>query len=101
MRWSVEALDEFESAVTRLRAKNPAAAERYVEDLNAALAGLARRNTGRLGRVPGTFEKSLPKWRYVIAFQILRNAQSEEALYIVRIIHTSRNWPKGAWPKSS
>lgn len=99
VRWSAEALDEYDSAVAYLRGKNPAAAERYVEALDAAIAGLARRNTGRPGRVPGTFEKSLPKWRYIIAFQILPNAQGEEELYIVRVIHTSRDWPKGEWPK--
>lgn len=69
VRWSAEALDEYDSAVAHLRAKNPAAAERYVRALDAAVAMLARRNIGRPGRVPGTFEKSLPKWRYVIAFQ--------------------------------
>lgn len=100
VRWSNEALDEYDSAVAYLRARNAPAAERYVEALGAAIENLSRRNTGRIGRVPGTFEKSLPKWRYIIAFQLLPDERGIETLYILRIVHTSRDWPKGAWPKS-
>jgi toxin ParE1/3/4 len=100
VRWSDEALDEYDSAVEYLRERDSGAAERYVEALGAAIAGLARRNTGRLGRVPGTFEKSLPKWRYVIAYQLLSDEHGGETLYIVHIIHTSRDWPKGESPKT-
>ncbi len=54
VRWSNEALDEYDSAVAYLRESDARAAERYVEALGAAVAGLARRNTGRFGRMPGT-----------------------------------------------
>jgi plasmid stabilization system protein ParE len=101
VRWSDEALNEYDAAVAYLRERNPAAALRCVDALDAAIAGLARRNTGRPGRVSGTFEKSLPKWRYIIAYQILPDERGAETLYIVHIIHTSRDWPKGEWPKSS
>jgi plasmid stabilization system protein ParE len=100
IRWSTDALDEYDSAVAHLRTQNPEAAQRYVKALGAAITALARRNTGRPGRIPGTFEKSLPKWRYVIAFQILPNAEGGEDLYIVRVVHTARNWPKGEWPQT-
>jgi toxin ParE1/3/4 len=100
VRWSDEALDEYDAAVAYLRERNPTAAARYVEALGAAIEGLARRNIGRPGRVPGTFEKSLPKWRYIIAYQLLPDAQGVETLYVAHIIHTARNWPKGEWPKS-
>lgn len=101
VRWSDEALKDYESAVAYLHERDANAAERYVEALSAAIAGLTRRNTGRLGRVPGTFEKSLPKWRYVIVYQILSDELGGDTLYVVHIIHTSRNWPAGTWPKPS
>ncbi len=82
-----------------LRQRDARAAERYVEALGVAIASLTRRNIGRFGRVPGTFEKSLQKWRYVIAYQLLQDEHGAETLYIVRIIHASRDWPEGAWPK--
>jgi toxin ParE1/3/4 len=68
VRWSDEALDEYDAAVAYLRERNRVAAEKYVEAIGEAIAGLTRRNIGRPGRVPGTFEKSLPKWRYIIAY---------------------------------
>lgn len=67
-------------------------------DLVQVTAGLAKRPTGRPGRVEGTFEKSAPKWRYVIAYQLRLKSDGSEEVLIVRVIHTSRNWPKGAWP---
>ena len=94
VRWSDEALDEYDGAVAYLRQRDARAAGRYVEALGAAIAGLARRNTGRFGRVPGTLEKSLPKWRYVIVYQLLSDEHGGETLYIVHIIHTSGDWPK-------
>jgi plasmid stabilization system protein ParE len=68
VRWSSAALDEYDTSVAYLREQNPGAAIHYVEALGAAIASLARRpHAGRKGRVEGTHEKSLPKWRYVIA----------------------------------
>lgn len=101
VHWSDEALDEYDSAIAFLRKRDARAAERCVEALGAAVASLARRNTGRFGRVPGTFEKSLPKWRYIIAYQLGPDERGVETLSILHIIHTSRDWPKGEWPKSS
>ena len=98
VRWAQSALDDFDSAVAHLRERDPAAAERMVSEIDRAATGLGRRNTGRFGRVPGTFEKSVPKWRYIIAFQILPDAQGVEEIVIVHVIHTARHWPKGEWP---
>ncbi|MGE0742692.1 MAG: type II toxin-antitoxin system RelE/ParE family toxin [Hyphomonadaceae bacterium] len=100
VRWSLAALDEYDASVARLREQNPAAAIRYVEALGDAIALLARRpNTGRKGRVEGTREKSLPKWRYVIAYQVSTDEAGAGTLDILHIIHTSRDWPVGEWPK--
>ncbi len=68
-------------------------------DVEKLTAALGRRHTGRPGRVEGTFEKSATKWRYVIAYQLLRNTEGAEEVVIVRVIHTSRNWAKGTWPE--
>lgn len=100
IRWSSAALDEYDDSIARLRASNRPAAIRYVEALGEAIALLARRPlTGRKGRVDGTREKSLPRWRYVIAYRVATDENGEDILEILHIIHTSRDWPAGAWPK--
>jgi toxin ParE1/3/4 len=100
IRWSLAALDEYDASIARLRANNPPAAIRYVEALSDAIALLARRpHTGRRGRVDGTREKSLLRWRHVIAYRVATDENGEGALEILHIIHTSRDWPAGGWPK--
>lgn len=96
VRWSRAALDEYEASVAYLRAHDAKAAVRYVEALDRAVASLARHpGIGRKGRVEGTLEKSLPRWRHVIAYR----SAGEETLETLHVVHTSRHWPKGQWPK--
>ncbi len=66
-----------------------AAAARVGRRLMDALRGLAAKNTGRYGRVEGTFEKSVTGLPYVIVYRF----PDREAVEILRIIHTRRNWP--------
>ncbi|MES1200954.1 MAG: type II toxin-antitoxin system RelE/ParE family toxin [Pseudomonadota bacterium] len=99
VRWSDDALEEFDRAVAFMRQHDARAANKMLDELNATALALGRRNTGRRGRVPGTYERSIPKWRYVIAFEV-RAIGDREEIYILRVIHTARDWPKGAWPKA-
>ncbi|HWA01407.1 MAG TPA: type II toxin-antitoxin system RelE/ParE family toxin [Caulobacterales bacterium] len=99
VRWSNEAADDFDRAVAFLRERNQAAAIKMLDDIQAIAEALGRRNTGRPGRVNGTFERSVPRWRYIIAFEIRAVGDGEE-IYILHVIHTARDWPKGLWPKA-
>ena len=79
---------------TGLEAVNSDAASRVVDALRDAATALGRLPTGRPGRVAGVYEKSVGKLPYVIAYAV-----GDETLAIVRVIHTARDWPKGAWPR--
>lgn len=48
----------------------------------------------------GTFEKSIVGLPYIISYAIGTEADGGERLVALRIIHTSRYWPPGQWPKA-
>lgn len=99
VRWSRDALDDVKSVLDYLNFENPSEARRIAQALEHAAEALGRFSTGRPGRWPGIYEKSVPKLQYVIAYE-LRLQGDVELVVIVRVIHTARNWPKGAWPES-
>ena len=57
---------------------------------------LAEFATGHPGRVAGTYEKSVTRLPYIIAY-VLGDEGAD--LTILRVIHTSRNWEAEAWPE--
>jgi len=56
--------------------------------IEAAAAKLARRDTGRPGRIVGTREKSVSKTAYIVVYEV-----HDDLLMVFRIVHTARNWP--------
>ena len=85
--WSRIALDDLKAQIAYIAAENPAAAQR-VSDLP----------TGRPGRVTGTYEKSVSRLPYVIAYAI-SSSPVGEVIAIIRVIHTARDWPAEQWPE--
>lgn len=63
-----------------------------IRNAGNALADFA---TGHPGRVAGTYEKSVARLPYVIAYAL---GADETDLTILRVIHGSRNWEADAWP---
>jgi plasmid stabilization system protein ParE len=53
--------------------------------------------TGRPGRVPGTYEKSVRGLPYIVAYELV-SLGGEEVVAILRVIHAARDWPEGSWP---
>lgn len=94
VRWARRALDDFDQALGYLARKDERIADGYLRAVQEAVAGLSKRNTGRIGRVAGSFEKSLRRYSYVLAYMY-----EGEVLHVLRIVHTSRDWPQGKWPK--
>ena len=92
--WSERALADFESQfeyIARASLKNAnLVADRIEHSINL----LADTTFGRAGRVAGTYEASVPKAPFIIAYEL----PDDRTLGIRRIIHTSRHWPAGAWP---
>lgn len=72
---------------------NPRAAHRLADRLQAAADALGHMAIGRHGRVSGTYEKPVTGLPYIIVYGI-----DDEAITILRVIHTARNWPSDEWP---
>jgi len=97
VQWSRQALDDLKSQIAYIAADNPAAAGRVTDRLEAAALALGDMPTGRPGRVSGTYEKVVTRLPYIVAYAITRG-EAGEAVSILRVIHTSRDWPDETWP---
>jgi toxin ParE1/3/4 len=96
LNWSQSALDDFETSIVFLAQHDEHAARLVAERIDKAARQLAEKPTGRPGRVFGTYEKSIAKTSYVIAY-----ALSDATVTILRVIHTRQYWPENAWPSSN
>lgn len=95
--WSVGARDDYLDILRYIAADNPLAAERVAAAIEQTGDELGEFATGRPGRIAGTYEKPVRGLPYVIAYEITSHS-GQEAIAILRIIHTSRDWPPGEWP---
>ncbi|MFT4073936.1 MAG: type II toxin-antitoxin system RelE/ParE family toxin [Asticcacaulis sp.] len=96
--WSTEARSDLTEIVAFIAEDNPSAARRVVDSLDETGIGLGRMATGRQGRVVGTYEKVVSGLPYILAYALKAEADGAETVYILRVIHTSRNWPEQEWP---
>jgi toxin ParE1/3/4 len=99
VEWSDGAISDLEAQIDYIAVDNPNAAQRVVDQIQKSGNRLADMITGRRGRVVGTYEKLVTRLPYIIAFAI-RNEGEREVITILRVIHTSRDWPEGEWPVS-
>jgi plasmid stabilization system protein ParE len=97
-RWSRSALDDLKQQIIHIAADDPVAAQRIVERIRDAGIVLGEIPTGRPGRVVGTYEKSVSRVPYIIAYAI-GAAGEGEVISILRVIHTARDWPPNTWPE--
>jgi len=96
--WSPDARSDLVDIVTFIAEDNPFAAHRVVDKLDAAGMTLGRMATGRQGRVTGTYEKVVSGLPYILAYTLKMEPDGMEVVYILRIIHSSRDWPEQDWP---
>lgn len=97
--WSRDALDDITAQVDYISVDNPSAAQRVARAIQDTVSALSTIPAGRPGRVAGTYEKSVSRLPYIIAYSISTNGEIE-TLAIVRVIHSARDWPTGKWPKA-
>jgi toxin ParE1/3/4 len=97
--WSRDALDELKEIVAYIARDSPRAARKVATIIRTAGEKIGSIATGRPGRVSGIYEKSIQGLPYILAYAILPIAEGGEAVVILRVIHTSRNWPKNGWPQ--
>ena len=97
VRWSRAALDDLKQQLRHIARDDPAAARSVAGRIDAAAMLLGERAVGRPGRVSGTYEKSMSGLPYVLAY-CLEVTEGTDTLFILRVIHTARQWPREAWP---
>jgi toxin ParE1/3/4 len=97
--WAETALDDANELVAYIATDNPAAAHKVLDRIELTAQRSGRTAIGRSGRVEGTYEKPVVGLPYIIAYAIKPMPDGTEQIVILRVIHTARNWPKGAWPK--
>jgi plasmid stabilization system protein ParE len=90
--WSAHARADFDACLAFVAARGPKAAQSLSDAILAAVSGLRRANTGRLGRVEGTF-KVVRRQPYIVLFEL-----HDDELRIMRIVHAARDWPEGEMP---
>jgi toxin ParE1/3/4 len=95
--WSAEARQDYLD-ILRYIADNPLAAEKVVDVIEKIGNELGRFATGRPGRVTGTYEKSITRLPYIIAYALATRAD-RESVVILRVIHSARDWPAEEWPR--
>jgi plasmid stabilization system protein ParE len=94
--WTPGASRDLAEAVAYRAEFDVEAAERFrarVLDAAKALGGIP---TGHPGRRAGTFEKSLPRLRYILVYTV---DAAPGLVEIIRLIHASREWPENLWPE--
>ena len=94
--WSKRASADYHAQLEFIAEDSPANADLVDKRLFATIEKLADRPMGRVGRVEGTYEKSVLKTSLIVAYLL-----EDGVIHIVRIIHTKRNWPEGEWPQES
>ena len=97
VRWSIEALDDLADQVAYIARDNPSAARSVADAIDRTAFALGEMPTGRPGRVTGTYEKSVTRLPYILAYAITQE-RGEEVVAIVRVIHTARDWASERWP---
>lgn len=100
VQWSRNALDDLKAQITRIAEANPSAARQVADRIRDTGDMIGEMATGRPGRVTDTYEKLVVGLPYIIAYAITAGSNSE-VISIVRVIHTSRDWPPETWPGRS
>jgi toxin ParE1/3/4 len=94
--WQPEALADFDSQIAFIAERSMQGAMLVADRIETAVEQLRLNPIGRPGRVGGTYERSIAKTSHIVVFAF---TPGEDALSILRIIHTSRDWPQGSWPE--
>lgn len=85
----MDAADDLESIVKRIREDNAEAARRVAETIFNSIATLSKTPyRGRIGRISDTRELVFSPWPYIAVYEITQNQ-----VQVLRIRHAAQNWP--------
>lgn len=93
--WSERAKADYLAAIRHIAEDDPDAAERVGRAIHGTGELLGEFATGHPGRITGTYEKSVRRFPYIIAYAL---ADDDRTVAILRVIHTSRDWREDEWP---
>ncbi len=96
VQWSDDALDDLEEQAVHIAKDDAAAARRVAKRIRETGDALGEFATGHPGRVSGTYEKSVSRLPYIVAYAL---NEDDTVLTVLRVIHTSRNWLPDDWPE--
>jgi toxin ParE1/3/4 len=87
--WSEPAIPDLASARAYIARGNPPAADKQLERVLAAVAGLLQfPEIGRPGRRTGTRELVVGRTPYIVAYRLRR-----DVIEILRVLHGRQRWP--------
>ena len=90
MIWADKALSDLESVRVYVNRDNPGAARTIVLQILKLASGLTRYpEMGRTGIAPGTRELIIGENPYILPYRVRAGA-----IEILRVLHSSRNWPE-------
>jgi len=90
VRWTSAATDDLENIANYLFEQTPENAARLIREIYDTPSGLKTfPNRGRAGKKEGTRELVMPSLPYIIVYSV-----REDAVHIVRILHSSQAWPR-------
>ncbi|PPD55404.1 MAG: type II toxin-antitoxin system mRNA interferase toxin, RelE/StbE family [Methylotenera sp.] len=90
IKWRVLALNDLLEIVSYIAEDNPVAAYDVNDEIYRQVELLVTHpNIGRRGRTKGTKELVISNLPYVLPYRIIG-----EEIEIIRVYHTSRQWPK-------
>jgi addiction module RelE/StbE family toxin len=92
IRWTMRAIGHLEEIFDRIADDRPDAARRMMARIVKTVSRCAEMpNSGRVGRLAGTREASVPGTAYIVFYRILAELQVVEVL---GVLHGARRLPK-------
>jgi plasmid stabilization system protein ParE len=90
VRWLRKALFNLDQEAAYLARDHPKIAAEFILHLRDSASMLANHSDlGRAGRVPGTRERVITKFSYILPYRVRGNA-----VEILRVFHARRKWPE-------
>lgn len=90
LKWTEAAKKDIDSLIDYIAQDNLLAAIGVGDEIERQVNLLAEHpKLGRIGRVKGTRELVINRTPYIAAYKI-----SNDAIYILRVLHGARNWKK-------
>ena len=89
VRWTTDAAEDLSRIVEHIREDSPSAAQRIARTIYEGVAALRTMpQRGRIGRAQDTRELVFVPLPYIAVYEII-----EERVQVLRIRHTSQDWP--------